>query len=229
MSEPEKYILFEDNHLLIVNKPAGILAQGDNTGDFSLLEIYKSYLKKKYNKPGNVFLGLVHRIDRPVSGVVILARTGKALSRMNEQFKLKEISKSYIAITANKPSPESGRLKDYLKKNHKKNKSFVCKSGKKDCKEAILDYKLISQSDRYYLINIDLITGRHHQIRCQLANAGCPVKGDLKYGFSRSDKGGGISLHARKILFKHPVKKEEMEIVAPFPAGNLWNYFEKNI
>jgi len=219
-------ILFGDNHLLAVNKNPSEIVQGDKTGDAPLNELVKQYLKEKYQKPGNVFLGVIHRLDRPVSGVVIFARTGKALRRMNELIKNRQIKKTYWAIVKYMPPSESGELKHYLVRNEKKNKSFVHQKFVENSKEAILTYKLAGAGTDYYLLEIDLKTGRHHQIRAQLAAIGCPVKGDLKYGFPRSNKDGSISLHARSVEFVHPVKKELLKIVAPPPDDKLWNYFE---
>lgn len=222
-------ILYEDNHLIIINKRPSELVQGDKTGDPSIIETVKHYLKITYDKPGNVFLGLVHRIDRPVSGAVILAKTSKALSRLNEQIKNKEVQKTYWAITKNIPPQENGHLFHWLIKDEAKNKSRAYDSEKPGTKKAELKYKLISKSKDYVLLEVDLITGRHHQIRAQLAKIGCPIKGDLKYGFARSNKDASISLHARKLSFIHPVKKEKLEILAPPPEEVLWNFFvEKN-
>ncbi len=223
-------VLYEDNHLIAINKKTSDIVQGDKTGDIPLSEKVGEYLKEKYNKPGNVFVGVTHRLDRPTSGVLIFARTSKALARMNEMFKSKtNLKKVYWAIIQNKPIQEKGRLINYLRKDATKNKSFVCDANKNGAKEAILNYELIAQSDKYFLLEIDLITGRHHQIRAQLANIGCPIKGDLKYGFSRSNPDAGISLHARRIEFLHPVKKEVMIVEAPVPNDALWNYFTKSI
>lgn len=223
-------VLYEDNHLIAVCKQSSDIVQGDKTGDTPLSEKVGAYLKNKYNKPGNVFVGVTHRIDRPVSGVLLFAKTGKALTRLNEMFKKKDdLTKIYWAIVKNKPEKESGRLSDYLRKDTVKNKSFVCKETTEGAKYAILDYKVLVSSDNYHLLQINLITGRHHQIRVQLAYMGSPIKGDLKYGFPRSDKGGGISLHARKLTLIHPVKKEELTIVAPLPDDKLWSYFLKRV
>lgn len=220
-------VLYEDNHILVLNKPNNMLVQPDNSGDVALEDLAKQYIKVKYNKPGAVFLNAVHRIDRPVSGVVIFARTSKALTRLNEQFKTKEIKKKYWAIVKNRPKIESGTLVDYIRRDAKKNKSFVCQKGSQDAKESSLDYKLIASGDNYHLLEINLHTGRHHQIRCQLAHLGSPIKGDLKYGAERSNKDGGISLHARSVEFIHPISKEKISIVAPVPNDNLWQAFEK--
>ena len=188
----------------------------------------KKYIKVKYNKPGNVFLGVVHRLDRPVSGAVIFAKTSKALTRLNLMLKNHEIRKFYWAITKNQPPKESDHLINYLKKNPEKNKSFICKSNKAKALKAELKYELIKASKNYYLLEIELLTGRHHQIRAQLANIGCPIKGDVKYGFSRTNKDASIDLHARKIIFVHPVNNEKIEIIAPLPDENLWSFFGSN-
>ena len=218
-------ILFEDNHLIIINKRPSELVQGDKTGDLSLIDLVKTYLKETYQKPGNVFLGLVHRIDRPVSGAVILAKTGKALSRLNEQIKNNEVQKTYWAITKNIPPEDEGHLVNWLIKDEAKNRSKAFDKEKPGAKKAELKYKLISKSKDYALLEVDLITGRHHQIRVQLSKIGCPIKGDLKYGFARSNKDASISLHARKLSFIHPVKKGRIEIIAPPPKDPLWDFF----
>lgn len=219
-------VLYEDNHIIIVNKTVSEIVQGDKTGDKPLSEIVKEYLKEKYNKPGNVFCGVTHRLDRPTSGIVVFARTSKALSRLNDMFKNKEISKTYWAIVKNTPKQPEGTLKHYLVRNEKQNKSYAYDTEKPNSKQAILHYKLIARSDKYSLLEIDLETGRHHQIRCQLAKIGSPIKGDLKYGAERSNPDGGISLHARKIYFIHPVSKELIEVTAPVPEDNLWQALE---
>ncbi|MFV0311137.1 MAG: RluA family pseudouridine synthase [Dysgonomonas sp.] len=218
-------VLYEDNHIIIVNKTVSEIVQGDKTRDKPLSEIVKEYLKEKYNKPGNVFCGVTHRLDRPTSGIVVFARTSKALSRLNDMFKNKEISKTYWAIVKNTPKQPEGTLKHYLVRNEKQNKSYAYDTEKPNSKQAILHYKLIARSDKYSLLEIDLETGRHHQIRCQLAKIGSPIKGDLKYGAERSNPDGGISLHARKISFIHPVSKELIEVTAPVPEDNLWQAF----
>ncbi len=215
-------VLYEDNHIIIVNKTCSEIVQGDKTGDKPLSEIVKEYLKEKYNKPGNVFCGVTHRLDRPVSGIVVFAKTSKALSRLNEMFKRKEIKKTYWAIVKNTPKASEGTLTYYLVKNEKQNKSYAYDTEKPNSKLAILHYKLIARSEKYNLLEIDLETGRHHQIRCELAKIGCPIKGDLKYGFERSNPDGGISLHARHICFVHPVSKELIEVTAPLPDDRLW-------
>ncbi len=220
-------ILFEDNHIIAVNKSNSEIVQGDKTGDDALCDKVKEYIKNKYNKPGDVYLGVVHRIDRPVSGVVIFARTSKAAARLSKMFQDKEIKKMYWAIVKNLPDEDSGRLVHYMIKNQEKNRSKAFETPRKNAKEAILNYQLISSSANYHLLQVDLETGRHHQIRCQLAKIGCPIRGDLKYGAQRSLKGGGINLHARKIEFMHPVKKEPVIISAPTPKDEpLWNEFD---
>ena len=202
------------------------IVQGDKTGDEPLSEKLKTYLKHKYNKPGNVFLGVVHRLDRPVSGALVFAKTGKALSRLNNMIKERAIKKSYWAIVKNKPEKESGHLINYLIKNQNKNKSFVLKKQSEGSLKAELKYNLLGRSDKFFLIEINLLTGRHHQIRAQLAHIGSPIKGDIKYGYHTTNKDASISLHSRKIEFIHPVKKEKIEIIAPVPDDVLWNYFK---
>jgi 23S rRNA pseudouridine1911/1915/1917 synthase len=219
-------VLYEDNHIIAVNKTTSEIVQGDKTGDEPLSETIKKYIKVKYNKPGEVFLGVTHRLDRPVSGVVLFARTSKALIRLNEMFKNHEIQKKYWAIVKNQPPQDEGRLEHYLLRNEKQNKSFAYDKPVPESKKASLTYKLLSRSDNYYLLEINLETGRHHQIRCQLAKMGCPIKGDLKYGFARSNANGGISLHARNVSFVHPVTKEQIYIEAPLPEDDvLWQAF----
>lgn len=219
-------ILFEDNHIIAVNKSSSDIVQGDKTGDETLSDKVKQYIKKKYNKPGEVFLGVVHRLDRPVSGVVLFARTSKALSRLNKMFQDKEVKKTYYAIVAELPENDSAQLRHFILKNSEKNKSYASSKKRLGAKEAILNYKMISGLKNYYLLEVDLQTGRHHQIRCQLAKIGCPIRGDLKYGYPRSNKGGGISLHARKIEFIHPVSKEPICLIAKTPEHeNLWREF----
>ncbi|MDR2955192.1 MAG: RNA pseudouridine synthase [Prevotella sp.] len=220
-------VLYEDNHIIIVNKTVSEIVQGDKTGDKPLSDIVKEYLKEKYNKPGNVFVGVTHRLDRPTSGIVIFAKTSKALSRLNDMFKNKEIKKTYWAIVKNVPEQNEAILKHYLIRNEKQNKSYAYDMEKPNSKLAILHYKMIAHSDKYNLLEIDLETGRHHQIRCQLSKIGCPIKGDLKYGAERSNPDGGISLHARKVSFVHPVSKTEIEITAPVPQDNLWQALEQ--
>lgn len=218
-------ILYEDNHIIIVNKRSSDLVQGDGTGDESLDNIVRDYIKEKYKKPGDVFLGVVHRLDRPVSGCVVYARTSKALSRLSELFRTREVKKFYWAIVTDRPPAEEGVLTGYLKKNEPQNKSYVYDKEVKGSKKAELSYRMLARSERYYLLEIDLQTGRHHQIRAQLAAAGCPVKGDLKYGAARSNDGGGISLHSRRVTFIHPVKNEEITAVAPLPVDKIWKLF----
>lgn len=215
-------VIYEDNHIIAVNKTCSEIVQGDKTGDKPLSEIVKEWLKEKYNKPGNVFIGVTHRLDRPVSGVVIFAKTSKALSRLNEMFRVGGVKKTYWAIVKNRPPKEEGELVNWLVRNEKQNKSFAYDTERPNSKKAILHYKVISKSDNYYLLEIDLKTGRHHQIRCQLAKMGCPIKGDLKYGFDRSNRDGGISLHSRSADFIHPVSKLPIHIVAPIPDDKLW-------
>ena len=223
-------VIYEDNHIIIVSKTVNEIVQGDKTGDETLTDKVKKYIKEKYSKPGEVFLGLTHRLDRPTLGVVIFAKTSKALSRLNAMFRDGEIHKTYWAITSNRPNEDEGTLEDFLKKNEKLNKSFIAKASDKEAKKAILNYKIISVSDRYYLWEINLLTGRHHQIRCQLANIGCPVKGDLKYGYPRSNPDGGLSLHARKVEFIHPVSKKEISVTAEVPEGDkLWEFFQDSV
>lgn len=216
-------VLYEDNHLIVLNKKPGDLTQGDKTKDLPLPDIVKQYLKHKYNKPGNVFCGVVHRLDRPTSGVLLFAKTSKALERMNQQFRLKETIKIYWAIVEKKEINREGRLHHYLKKNSAKNKSYCVDKNTKGAKEAILNYKIIKELDNYFVMEIILETGRHHQIRTQLASIGCRIKGDLKYGAKRSNKNGSISLHAKKLEFTHPVSKEHICIDAPFPEDDIWN------
>lgn len=223
-------VLYEDNHIIAVSKTCHEIVQGDKTGDIPLSETVKAYIKEKYQKPGEVFLGVTHRLDRPTTGVVLFARTSKALTRLNDMFKSHEmIKKTYWAIVQTPPPTPQGRLENYLWRNEKQNKSFVVKPGTKDAKHAALSYKVIAQSDRYTLLEINLETGRHHQIRCQLSAIGSPIKGDLKYGAKRSNPDGGISLHARKIEFIHPVSKMPIEITAPIPEDTLWHTLENNI
>lgn len=221
-------VVYEDNHVLIVNKACGELVQVDKTGDASLEDNLKIWLKEKYNKPGNVFLGVTHRLDRPVTGLVIFAKTSKVLPRLNEQFKNGEIHKTYWAIVKNAPPNEEGILDNYLYRNEKQNKSYVCNADKTGSKKAILHYKLLGKSDTFFLLEIELMTGRHHQIRCQLAEIGCPIRGDLKYGFPRSNNDGGISLHSRRVQFVHPVSGIEIDVTAPVPENDtIWNFFGK--
>ena len=216
-------ILFEDNHLLIVNKKSGDIVQGDKTGDKPLSEVVKEYIKEKYNKPGDVFLGVVHRLDRPTSGIIIFARTSKALERLNKMLRDRVISKTYWAIIKNNPKKVKDTLIHFLKKNPKNNKSTVFTKKTEGSKKAILHFTIKKKLDNYSLLEIDLETGRHHQIRAQLSFIGSPIKGDLKYGASRSNKDGSIHLHARKINFTHPVSKKIITIIAPVPNEVIWN------
>ena len=230
-------VLYEDNHIIAVSKTCHEIVQGDKTGDTPLSEMVKAYIKEKYQKPGEVFLGVTHRLDRPTTGVVLFARTSKALTRLNAMFQSHElIRKTYWAIVEKAENgkvkgenDEAIRLENYLWRNEKQNKSFVVKAGTKDAKRAVLSYRAIAQSDRYTLLEINLETGRHHQIRCQLSAIGLPIKGDLKYGAKRSNPDGGISLHARKIEFVHPVSKLSISITAPIPDDTLWKALEQQI
>lgn len=222
-------VLYEDNHIIAVNKKPSDIVQGDKTGDTPLSDHVKQFLKEKYNKPGDVYLGVTHRIDRPVSGVIIFAKTSKALTRLNKMFQDKTIQKTYWAVVKNEPTSDSGNLIHYLEKNQTKNKSYARKAESKLAKRSELNYKLIASSERYFLLEIDPRTGRHHQIRVQLSTIGCPIKGDLKYGFDRSNKDASIHLHARKIEFIHPVSKEVMKIIAPVPNEPLWKAFEEMV
>ncbi len=217
-------VVYEDNHIIIVSKAAGEIVQGDSTGDRPLSEDVKAYVKEAYAKPGAVFLGVVHRLDRPAMGLVIFARTSKALSRLNEMFRDKDrIHKTYWAVVSNRPPKDADHLEQYLVRNPKNNKTYVAREGAKDAKLAALDYRVVAHSDRYWLLEVKLLTGRHHQIRCQLAAMGCPIKGDLKYGAPRSNPDGSISLLARKLEFEHPVSHKQICVEAPVPAGKLWN------
>jgi len=215
-------VLYEDNHIIIVNKHSGEIVQGDKTGDKTLGDDVKEYIKEHYAKPGNVFLGVVHRLDRPVSGVVVFARTSKALSRLNNMFRDGDVHKTYWAVTKNCPAEPEGTLVNWLTRNEKQNKSYAYDHEVPGSKKAILHYKVIGRSDNYTLLEVILMTGRHHQIRCQLAGIGCPIKGDLKYGARRSNPDGSISLLARKIEFVHPVSKEHISVEAPLPEDKLW-------
>ena len=219
-------VVYEDNHIIVVNKTASEIVQADKTGDTPLSETVKQYLKEKYQKPGNVFLGVTHRLDRPVSGLVIFAKSSKALTRLNEMFRAGEVKKTYWAVVKNAPKESEGELVHFLVRNEKQNKSYAYDKEVPNSKKAVLDYRLIGRSENYYLLEVDLKTGRHHQIRCQLAKMGCPIKGDLKYGSPRSNPDGSICLHARRVRFVHPVSKELIELKAPLPEGNLWKGFE---
>lgn len=215
--------LYEDNHIIIVSKRSGEIVQGDKTGDEPLSETVKQYIKEKYHKPGNVFLGVVHRLDRPVWGLVVFAKTSKALTRLNKMFKDGQVHKTYWAIAKNAPPAEEGVLTDWLVRNERQNKSYAHPQEVPNAKKAVLKYRVIAHSDRYHLIEVNLLTGRHHQIRCQLANMGCAIKGDLKYGAPRSNPDGSISLLARRITFVHPVSKENIVVEAPLPPNDkLW-------
>lgn len=218
-------VVYEDNHIIIVNKAASEIVQGDKTGDTTLADTVKQYIKEKYAKPGNVFLGVVHRLDRPVAGLVVFAKTSKALSRLNVMFRDGEVEKTYWAVVKDVPPKEEDELVHYLVRNEKQNKSYAYTREKPGSKRAVLHYRLIARSQRYSLLEVNLKTGRHHQIRCQLAKIGCPVRGDLKYGFPRSNPDGSITLIARRIRFVHPVSKEVVEVEAPLPADNLWQAF----
>lgn len=222
-------VLHEDNHTIVVNKKSSDIVQGDKTGDAPLSEIIKEYLKEKYNKPGNVFCGVVHRLDRPTSGALVFARTSKALSRLNEQFRTKVPRKIYWAVVENMPPQKSGRLEHYMKKNEKQNKSYAFDKPIDGAKHAVLNYKWLASSDKYHLLEIELETGRHHQIRCQLSTIGCTIKGDLKYGAKRSNKDGSIHLHARQLEFDHPTTKERIKVTAPVPKEPLWEFFESAV
>ena len=222
-------VIYEDNHIIIVNKKSGEIVQGDKTGDRPLSDLVKDYIKEKYAKPGAVFLGVVHRLDRPVSGLVVFARTSKALARLNKMFAEGEVHKTYWAIVQNKPEAEEGLLQNWLVRNEKQNKSYAYDREVPNSKLAKLKYRLIGESERYYLLEVQLMTGRHHQIRCQLSTMGCPIKGDLKYGAKRSNQDGSISLLARRIEFVHPVSKEKIAVEAPLPADILWETLKKSV
>ena len=216
-------ILHEDNHIIVINKRVGDIVQGDKTGDKPLSEIVKEYLKEKYNKPGEVFLGVVHRLDRPTTGIVVFAKTSKALERLNKMFSERETQKTYWAVVKNKPPKTEDNLIHFLKRNEKNNTSKAHLKEVPESKKASLDYKIIKELNNYFALEINLHTGRHHQIRAQLQAIGCPIKGDLKYGFDRSNPDGGIHLHARKLAFIHPVSKEELVLIAPTPDEVIWN------
>lgn len=215
-------VVYEDNHIIIVNKRSGEIVQGDKTGDKPLSDIVKEYIKEKYNKPGNVFLGVVHRLDRPVSGLVVFAKTSKALSRLNDMFRTGDVHKTYWAITKRRDIALEGTLTNWLTRNERQNKSYAHDREVAGAKKAVLKYKVRSVSDNYMLLEVTLLTGRHHQIRCQLAHMGCPIKGDLKYGAPRSNPDGSISLHSRRVEFVHPVSKEQICVEAEVPADRLW-------
>lgn len=229
----EKYnldVVYEDNHIIIINKKAGQISQGDKTGDIPLNDLLKSYLKEKYNKPGNVYLGLIHRLDRPTSGGLVFGKTDKASSRLSKMFQTREVKKTYWAMVDQLPPKSEDRIIHYLKKNQEKNKSFIVKENTPGAKKAILNYKLLSSSERYHLLEIDLETGRHHQIRTQLGAIGCKIKGDVKYGFRRGNPDQSIHLHARYIEFMHPVKKEKMRFVFDVPRGDaVWDFAKDSV
>lgn len=216
-------VLYEDNHIIIVSKAAGEIVQGDKTGDRPLSDMVKAYIKERYHKPGDVFLGVVHRLDRPVSGVVVFARTSKALARMNRLFAEGRVHKTYLAITANRPKDDAGLLQSWLTRNERLNKSFSSPLETPNAKLARLEYRVVASTGRYNLLEVRLLTGRHHQIRCQLAAIGCPIKGDLKYGAKRSNPDGSISLHAWRVRFEHPVSHTQIDVCAPCPEDNLWS------
>lgn len=218
-------IVYEDNHIIIVNKAPGEIVQGDKTGDEPLVETLKKWLKEKYNKPGNVFCGVVHRLDRPVGGLVVFAKTSKALTRLNEMFRKGEVEKTYWALTRNQPEAPEARLEHYITTTERSNKSYASLTEKKNSKKAVLSYRLLGSSDRYHLIEVKLETGRKHQIRVQLSAIGCPIKGDLKYGDKRSNPDGSISLMARRVRFVHPVSGDTVDVTAPLPSDSLWQAF----
>lgn len=222
-------VVYEDNHIIIVNKESGEIVQGDKTGDKPLSENVKEYIKEAYAKPGNVFLGVVHRLDRPVSGLVVFARTSKALSRLNDMFRNGDIHKTYWALTRTCPDKEEGTIESWLVRNEKQNKSYSYTTERPNAKKAILKYKVIGRSDNYTLIEVHLLTGRHHQIRCQLASIGCPIKGDLKYGAKRSNPDGSISLLSRRVEFVHPVSKQHIIAEAPLPDAPEWKAFAERL
>lgn len=222
-------VLYEDNHIIIVSKQSGEIVQGDKTGDAPLSETVAAYLKEKYAKPGNVFVGVTHRLDRPVSGIVVLAKTSKALSRMNEMFRDGNVDKRYLAIVRNRPPHDSGELVNWLVRNEARNRSFAYDREVPGSKKAILRYRLVASSVNYHLLEIELMTGRHHQIRCQLAKMGCPIKGDLKYGAERSNPDGSISLHAWHVMFEHPVSHIQIDVKAPLPDDALWQSFNGSL
>lgn len=225
----EAQVLHEDNHVIVVNKRPSDIVQGDKTGDVTMPDMIKTFLKEKYGKPGNVFCGVVHRLDRPTSGAVVFAKTSKALSRLNEQFRGKDTRKIYWAVVEKAPAQPTGSLENFLLKNEKQNKAYVHQKEVPGSKKAILDYKQIAQSDKYTLLEVALHTGRHHQIRAQLAHIGCIIKGDLKYGAKRSNPDGSIHLHARYLEFIHPTSKEKISVTAPVPDESLWRWFENHV
>ena len=221
-------VLYEDNHIIIVSKQSGEIVQGDKTGDTPLSDVVKEYIKRVHGKPGNVFLGVVHRLDRPVSGVVVFAKTSKALARLNTMFRDGEVHKTYWAIVQDRPQAMEATVEGWITRNEKQNKSYMHQREVNGSKHAVLTYRMIAATDRYALLEVKLLTGRHHQIRCQLASLGCPIKGDLKYGAKRSNPDGSISLHARRVEFVHPVSKEHILVEAPVPKDNLWREITKS-
>ena len=222
-------VLYEDNHIIIVNKAVGEIVQGDKTGDKPLSEIVAEYLKEKHHKPSAAFVGVPHRLDRPTSGIVVLAKTSKALERLNEMFRRGDVQKTYWALVANRPQQEEGELTHWLTRNEKQNKSYASDRERPGSKQAILRYKLLCNLTRYHLLEVELLTGRHHQIRCQLAHIGSPIRGDLKYGYPRSNPDGSICLHARRVIFDHPVSHELIDVVAPVPQDTLWQAAEEAV
>ncbi len=220
-------VLYEDNHIIVVSKRSGDIVQGDKTGDVPLSDEVKAYIKERCHKPGDVFLGVVHRLDRPVSGLVVFARTSKALTRLSEMFRTRQVQKTYWAIVCNEPPQPEGTLTHWLTRTPKNNTARAYDREVPGSKQAILDYRVLTKSDRYWLLEVNLHTGRHHQIRCQLAKIGCPIRGDLKYGAPRSNPDGGISLHARRIQFEHPISHISIDITAPLPDEPLWNALDK--
>lgn len=222
-------VLYEDNHIIIVNKAVGEIVQGDKTGDKPLSEIVAEYLKEKHHKPGAAFVGVPHRLDRPTSGIVVLAKTSKALERLNEMFRRGDVQKTYWALVANRPQQEEGELTHWLTRNEKQNKSYASDRERPGSKQALLRYRLLCSLTRYHLLEVELLTGRHHQIRCQLAHIGCPIRGDLKYGYPRSNPDGSICLHARRVIFDHPVSHELIDVVAPVPQDTLWQAAEEAV
>lgn len=222
-------ILFEDNHLIIINKKSSQIVQSDKSGDIALTDLLNDYLVHKYNKPGVAFVGVIHRIDRPVSGIVVFAKTSKALERMNVLVKTRDITKIYWAVVKDMPKEPEGKLIHYLLRNRNQNKVYAYLQPKPESQQAELNYKIIAHSDNYHLLEVELITGRHHQIRCQLAAMGCPIKGDIKYGYPRTNEDASIHLHARAIEFSHPVTKEVLKILAPLPSEKLWKIFEQQL
>lgn len=220
-------VLYEDNHIIIVYKEVGEIVQGDKTGDRTLADTVKEYIREKYHKPGNVFLGVAHRLDRPVAGIVVMARTSKALARLNDMFRRGDVHKTYWAITQAAPQQTEGELTHWLTRNERQNKSYACDHEVPGAKKATLRYRILAHSDKYHLVEVTLLTGRHHQIRCQLAAMGCPIKGDLKYGARRSNPDGGISLLSHEVQFTHPVSGQDIHVISPLPEDSLWASFGK--